>query len=406
MPQPVSGSGSGAKPPVTTAFASLLAPLTQGQAVGPPPAASAGPSAVHPQPSSSKAPQAAAHGRSSSQADTDEPETTRKTVTAGSISVDFLPATPPAGPAGRTLRAPTANGRAGENAPTAGAAGSSSSVLGSGDARVAAGPDAPLAPSSALAPDSQQDDGADDADEPSAILLKARGHRPASEDHSASWSAARASTQAPLDSLDTRQSLPTAPAGAMPAEPGPGSGARSPDLAQATAGASPTVDAPNPPPPAAQLGHAVAAFAAAPDGSSQIRILLNPAELGSVQVHITRTQDGLSSVSVAVERPETLRSLQADLGHLHQALDRAGLPEQRNIVLHLAASDTGSGGLPAGGSGFGGGSAQGGSQNTPQGRHEAGAGWQDASMSGTGPAEPDPHPNFTAWQRAGVNITA
>jgi len=60
---------------------------------------------------------------------------------------------------------------------------------------------------------------------------------------------------------------------------------------------------------------------------------------------------------VAVERPETLASLQGDLGHLHAALDRAGLPEQRSVTLHLGGSDqaggqtlnAGAGGMAQGG---------------------------------------------------------
>lgn len=89
-------------------------------------------------------------------------------------------------------------------------------------------------------------------------------------------------------------------------------------------------------PPATQLGHAVAALRIGADGSSNLSIRLDPAELGQVQVHIVRGQDGASSVSVAVERAETLGRLQADLTHLHLALDRAGVPEQRSLVLHLA----------------------------------------------------------------------
>ena len=42
---------------------------------------------------------------------------------------------------------------------------------------------------------------------------------------------------------------------------------------------------------------------------------------------------------MAVERLETLRSLQADIGHLHQALDRAGLADHRSVVLQLVPVD-------------------------------------------------------------------
>ncbi len=161
--------------------------------------------------------------------------------------------------------------------------------------------------------------------------------------------------------------------------------------------------------PAGQLGQALATIHATPEGSSQLRIVLNPAELGSVQVRITRTHDGVSSVSVAVERPETLRSLQTDLSHLHQALDRAGLPEQRSIVLHLATPDGGFSGLPAnaqGGDGHG--AAQGGSQQNPQrdGPQASGNGQSLPGIDDACPPQTEIRWQAVGWHRAGINITA
>jgi len=131
-----------------------------------------------------------------------------------------------------------------------------------------------------------------------------------------------------------------------PAQPA----AASPDLAAAQKGAQTGA-------PAVQLAQAVTSLHAGADGSSHVTIKLDPAELGQVQVRITRAQDGTASVTVAVERPETLASLQGDLGHLHAALDRAGLPEQRSVTLHLGGSDqaggqtlnAGAGGMAQGG---------------------------------------------------------
>ena len=176
------------------------------------------------------------------------------------------------------------------------------------------------------------------------------------------------------------------------------------DASSSTGGASSLT----PQQPVAQLSHALAAVRTAPDGSSQLRIVLNPAELGSLQVHITRTHDGVSNVIVAVERPETLRSLQTDISHLHQALDRAGFSEQRSVVLHLAASDTGSG-LPADTqSGFGGHGAQGNSQqDTHLGQSQTTR--NGKVLSGTHHIAADStqtQRQAVFWRRAGVNITA
>lgn len=175
--------------------------------------------------------------------------------------------------------------------------------------------------------------------------------------------------------------------------------------------AAPTVDVSAPaPPPSAQLGHALAAVHTAADGSSQVRILLNPAELGSIQIRIVRAHDGSSSVSVAVERPETLRSLQGDLGHLHQALDRAGLPEQRSLVVHLAGSDAPPPASAGGQNGFADrGAAQGGSQQNARRDSPApqsGAPAIDSSEAGRTQSGAAAAWQAAPWQRAGVNITA
>jgi hypothetical protein len=88
--------------------------------------------------------------------------------------------------------------------------------------------------------------------------------------------------------------------------------------------------------PAAQLSHAVAALHVRPDGGSQLTIRLDPAELGHIHVQIDRAHDGAASISVAVEKLETLHALQADFTHLHLALDRAGIADQRSLTVHLA----------------------------------------------------------------------
>ena len=159
--------------------------------------------------------------------------------------------------------------------------------------------------------------------------------------------------------------------------------------------------------PAIQLGQAVASLHVGTSGTSHVVVRLDPVELGQVQVRITRGHDGAVGVSVAVERPETLRTLQADLTHLHQMLDRAGLPEARTLVLHLAPQEP-SAGLQAGAGGQQGSLQQGG------GFDQGGGNRQERSQAMAGPASPatadqargsdTPQPN--RWLRAGINITA
>ena len=170
-------------------------------------------------------------------------------------------------------------------------------------------------------------------------------------------------------------------------------------------------------PPATQVGQALASLHVGADGNSKLTIRLDPAELGGVQVQISRGQDGASTISVAVERLDTLRAMQADLTHLHLALDRAGIPEQRSLTLHLAptqdsgtsARDTPSGtGFQGSGSGGpGGGSGQ---QGFSQGGR-APSGW--GGTTGGGPlvftaalAGSGETPSNAGRLRAGINITA
>ncbi len=160
--------------------------------------------------------------------------------------------------------------------------------------------------------------------------------------------------------------------------------------------------------PAAQLGQAVAAVQIGAGASGHVTIRLQPAELGHVQISISRDGAGAASVSVAVERPETLSTLQADLGHLHQALDRAGVPDQRSVSLHLAgAQDAQSQAGQAGGGGQGApqGSAGGFQQGSGQSRPGVPAG-TDAGAAAPGGEAPAVAEPASRWVRAGVNVTA
>jgi hypothetical protein len=92
-----------------------------------------------------------------------------------------------------------------------------------------------------------------------------------------------------------------------------------------------------------------------------------------------------------------LHVLQQDVSHLHQALDRAGVPqEQRQVTLQLAA--------PSGADGFGTGTPAGGGSGRggqPQ-QHMAG------SQQPAPAAEPAVEDDTAAprWIAAGINITA
>jgi hypothetical protein len=147
-------------------------------------------------------------------------------------------------------------------------------------------------------------------------------------------------------------------------------------------------------------------------------IRLDPAELGQVQVRIGRTSNGAATIEVAVERLETLRSLQADLTHLHLALDRAGVSDQRSLTLHLAppaapaantagndASNASSGGFSQNGGFSQSGSSQGGSGQgtrqpyaTPRAAADSGGLSAIFSLANAAPA--------AARAAASINITA
>ncbi len=157
--------------------------------------------------------------------------------------------------------------------------------------------------------------------------------------------------------------------------------------------------------PAAQLAQAVTSLHVGADGSSHVTIKLDPIELGQLQIRISRAADGTASVNVAVERPQTLASLQGDLGHLHEALDRAGLPEQRSVSLHLAVPDqAGSQNLGAGAGNMSQGGFQ---QGARQERQPSSSFVPDSAGSlQSVPAASEAATPYRQTQKSGVNITA
>jgi flagellar hook-length control protein FliK len=162
-------------------------------------------------------------------------------------------------------------------------------------------------------------------------------------------------------------------------------------------------------PPAAQLAGAVASLHVSTDGTSHVTIRLDPAELGHLQIHISRATDGTASVDVTVERPDTLANLQSDLAHLHQALDRAGLPDQRSVILHLASQPDQAPSTTLGTSaGF---TSQGGQQGAREHQHQqqpqaAAAASQPQSLPDSRPANVRSRAAAITIAGGGVNITA
>jgi flagellar hook-length control protein FliK len=155
-------------------------------------------------------------------------------------------------------------------------------------------------------------------------------------------------------------------------------------------------------------------------GAGAVTVHLQPAELGAVSIRVAKTMSGTASVDVAVERGATLQTLQSDLTHLHQALDRAGVAENRSITLHLASTadlGTGQAGTRSQGGDAGGLAGQGnpgqdaGSMASGQGGNSPG-GQQGHARTQAAPT-PLPHTIETTaaarpelQPRAGINITA
>jgi flagellar hook-length control protein FliK len=162
--------------------------------------------------------------------------------------------------------------------------------------------------------------------------------------------------------------------------------------APATAAATPA-PLTAPPTPATQVAHAAAVhFTTGAEG--QVTIHLQPAELGAVQVRIERLHDGTANVTVQVERAETLHVLQQDLPHLHQALDRAGVPaEARQVTVELAPSAAATNNTGAG-------------TDQEGNRQNQGRAPRAEQQTAFGGDQADPENPAPRWRPAGLNITA
>jgi hypothetical protein len=168
----------------------------------------------------------------------------------------------------------------------------------------------------------------------------------------------------------------------------------------------------------AQIAQAAETIAIDTRGAGAVTVHLQPAELGAVSIRVARTTSGTASVDVTVERSTTLQALQSDLAHLHQALDRAGVAENRSITLHMATTGDTGGGQPGRSQGsdpggmIGQGSPGQGGSSTANGQGGGAPGQQGQARPQTA-STTLPHPSETApaarpasHRRAGVNITA
>ncbi len=106
--------------------------------------------------------------------------------------------------------------------------------------------------------------------------------------------------------------------------------------------------APRPPPPIPSLGVAAQVAVqignAATAGLGYIRIQLQPAELGRVDVKLSLDHNGQVMASISADRHDTLALLQHDAPALQQALQQAGLKaDSGSLNFSLNQQNSGSG---------------------------------------------------------------
>lgn len=98
-----------------------------------------------------------------------------------------------------------------------------------------------------------------------------------------------------------------------------------------------------PPPPAAQVAPVVVGLGLGTEAQGWVEVVLEPAELGRVEIRLER--DGAkASLHVQAERPETLALLQRDGAELNRALSQAGLAPEGGLSMSfsLSGGDSGS----------------------------------------------------------------
>jgi hypothetical protein len=203
-----------------------------------------------------------------------------------------------------------------------------------------------------------------------------------------------------------------APASLVPAvagipEPGPAAPATSiVDAAPVRAPAANPVQVATP-----QVAPALISLATRTDGSHEMTVSLNPRDLGQVEVHLTRSSDGTTTVTVTASRPDVLQELSQNVHHLHAALDAAAVPPDGRVMNFVAAAADQSRDLAgrsasdsqAGSNGASGGqnSSQGNAGQQGQPRHTARDADDDSPYRSLAPVA-----SRRNWQLSGLNITA
>ncbi len=121
--------------------------------------------------------------------------------------------------------------------------------------------------------------------------------------------------------------LPPSPAPASPQPAGQASAAR-----------------PLPLPPAGQIAPVVVGLGLGTEAEGRVEVVLEPAELGRVEIRLER-DGGKASLHVQAERPETLALLQRDGAELNRALSQAGLAPEGGLSMSfsLSGGDSGNG---------------------------------------------------------------
>ncbi|PZP47966.1 MAG: hypothetical protein DI601_01745 [Azospirillum brasilense] len=101
---------------------------------------------------------------------------------------------------------------------------------------------------------------------------------------------------------------------------------------------------PLPPPPAGQIAPVVVGLGLGTEAEGRVEVVLEPAELGRVEIRLER-DGGKASLHVQAERPETLALLQRDGAELNRALSQAGLAPEGGLSMSfsLSGGDSGNG---------------------------------------------------------------
>lgn len=92
--------------------------------------------------------------------------------------------------------------------------------------------------------------------------------------------------------------------------------------------------------PATQLVSATIQKAAKAGEDTNIRLTLNPAELGRVEVKMSIDQDNISKIVLTAEKPETFMMLRRDADMLERALVDSGLDAKSDLSFEMAKDDS------------------------------------------------------------------